>query len=134
MPPQSSPQIDWNSVPSSTPAIDWGSVASNPPPLEEGMKIHPGTTVGARGGVEGWLEDLQGDIKHGTESTLPGRLLHKVGFQGIESGAGGGEGGVGDVMGGELLGPTQVAHGLIRGNTHPNANFDAKAHDVNEVM
>ena len=44
-------------------------------------------TISARpSGPMSWLEDLQADVKHGTDVTLPGKILHLLGAPGTERG------------------------------------------------
>lgn len=112
-------QASASAAPTSSTGVDYASLAAK----------HGGTAISgpvipsenhmeaAPGGAEGWFEDLKGDIKHGTTNTLPGKVLHGLGAEGIEKGHGGGEGGIGDIMGGEVLGPAEIGHGLIQ--THP---------------
>ncbi len=66
-------------------------------------------TISARpSGVLPWLEDLQGDIRHGTGATWAGRLLQKMGAPGIERGV---SEPVSEFMGGPVVGPVTAAHG-----------------------
>lgn len=62
-----------------------------------------------------WLEDLQYDVKHGTDLTLPGRALKFMGAEGTDKGAGA-QGAVGDLMpgGGTIQGVAKLAHGAGR--------------------
>ena len=111
------PQIDWDKVSTSTaPSIDWDKVPSQGGDPYPEVGIHPkgDVQIGPRSGTgfEQWLEDVQSDVRHGTDLTLPGKALKLIGAEGTEKGAGGGPGGVGEMMGGELIGPAQVTHGM----------------------
>ncbi len=96
--------------------------AGQTPPLPSGYKLDSaessdGASIGARhGGALDWLEDLKGDIKYGTGATAPGRLLHKMGARGIYGGV---SEPVGDFIGGPLIGPAKVAHGIGTIPSHP---------------
>jgi len=63
-------------------------------------------------GVKHWLEGVESDVRTGGTTTWPGRALHFLGARGTESGAGGGEHGVGEFIGGPVIGPAVAAHGL----------------------
>src|SRR5207344_2411909 len=108
------PQINWDSVPdantapgtkapvqSAAPDINWDAVPSMPQTTGEISPVAP--PVDRQQGIQRWFGDLEGDIRHGTGATLPGRVLRGMGAPGIESGAGGGESGVGNIMGGSVI-------------------------------
>lgn len=71
----------------------------------------PEATIGAstENPISGWFQDLKGDVKHGTQNTLPGKILHGLGAPGTDSGV---PEGLGDVMGGALVGPAEVGHAV----------------------
>lgn len=69
------------------------------------------TSIGPRGGVTSWFEDLQGDIRYGTGATAPGRLLQAFGAKGTSYGN---SDAVGDFMSGPISGPAKVGTGLAR--------------------
>ena len=57
-----------------------------------------------------YLEDLAGDLRFGGETTLPGRILHKMGAQGLDRGV---PESVGETVGGPVIGPVNTAHGIL---------------------
>ena len=68
-------------------------------------------TISARSGPMAWLEDLEGDIKHGTGATLPGRVLQKMGAPGTASGVP--ESAEPFIPGAAIaVGPVKAAHGI----------------------
>jgi hypothetical protein len=75
--------------------------------------LPPTATISAReSGLShplNYLEDVMGDIRHGSGTTFPGRVLRKTGAPGIDTGV---PESVGEVMGGPLIGPVKVAHGV----------------------
>lgn len=161
MAPQSKGKIDWDSIPDSQVVtqngkINWATVPPDPKsplvdpsnpnsprmiPDGKGGWLPPSTRSGFPQGqvsanpeghtVANWFNDLENDVKHGGGRTLPGRILSKAGVQPVESGAGGGEGGVGDIMGGALLGPTEVGHGVASiPNIHTGHQAINAANDI----
>lgn len=60
-----------------------------------------------------WLENLRSDVKHGTDVTLPGRILKTLGARGTDMGV---PEAVGDIMpgGGTIQGAAKAAHGVGR--------------------
>ncbi len=78
--------------------------------LQQSAPAQPTATISARQpGMMSWLEDLQGDIRHGTGMTLPGRVLQKMGAPGIDMGV---NEATGEMIGGPAIGPVKVAHGI----------------------
>jgi hypothetical protein len=72
-------------------------------------QINQGHLRAGNSGVGGWLEDLEGDIRHGTGVTAPGRALRTMGAPGTESGV---SPAVGETIAGPIIGPIRVARGL----------------------
>ena len=71
----------------------------------------PTATIGPRQGdaATNWLEDLEGDLKHGTGNTWLGRVMQKMGAQGTESGV---SPGVAATVGGPATGPARALRGV----------------------
>lgn len=96
-----SPQITWDQPQQQAPQIQWDQSATQPQAELRGPET----------GVRPWLRSLESDLRYGGQSTLPGRLLHKIGYQAPEPL--GGEGGTaGSMMVSPLTGPTFAAHGV----------------------
>jgi hypothetical protein len=52
------------------------------------VQVQTENTISAKPqGVGQWLRDLEGDVRYGGETTLPGRILKKMGAQGLNVGA-----------------------------------------------
>jgi hypothetical protein len=66
--------------------------------------------------VKGWLSNLEGDVRYGGTRTLPGRVLHAMGAQGINIGA---QAGAGDTLASPVLGPIHAAQGVAETPEHP---------------
>jgi hypothetical protein len=90
--------------------------------------------AGAPGGVGGWLENLESDIRHGTGVTAPGRGLRAMGAPGTESGV---SPAVGETIGGPIIGPVRVARGLKQAlgpYAGEPADLSSELHGVNEAV
>lgn len=70
----------------------------------------------APSGVRGWLQDLEGDVRYGSKSTLPGRVLHAMGAHGINVGA---QASAGDYIESPILGTIHAAQGVAMTPEHP---------------
>lgn len=88
-----------------------------------GASIGPGVRGGWRHPIA-WLDELEGDIRHGTGETWPGRILRTMGAKGIESGV---SPGVAEMVGGPAVGPVKALRGVLETPTHP-------IRGVNEVI
>jgi hypothetical protein len=67
------------------------------------------TSISARPkGVSTWLENLETDIRTGSATTLPGRILHKMGAKGLEYGV---SKEAGEFIGSPILGTTHALQG-----------------------
>lgn len=112
-------QIDWDKVAATAPAdfvsnsgIDWDKVAKAQRLPDSGLKtIGPAPT-----GVGHWLENAISDIKHGSDITMPGKILKAMGATGTEKGV---SPGAADMMGGPFFGPFEAAHGVSELPDHP---------------
>jgi hypothetical protein len=60
-------------------------------------------------GAAQWLRDLEGDVRYGGTTTLPGRILKKMGAQGLNVGS---QGNADTVLQSTPLGPIHVAQGI----------------------
>jgi hypothetical protein len=60
-------------------------------------------------GAGQWLRDLEGDVRYGGTTTLPGRILKKMGAQGLNVGS---QGNADTVLQSTPLGPIHVAQGI----------------------
>ena len=69
-----------------------------------------------KGGLGAWLRDLESDVRYGGGLTAPGRLLQKMGAQGLNIGS---QAQAGDFMGSPILGPTHVAQGVAQLPSQP---------------
>ncbi len=78
--------------------------------------VPQGQMSAAPGGVKGWLSNLEADVTQGTGSTLPGRILQKMGAPGLQSGV---PKGVSDYMGSPITGPIHTAQGVADIPQHP---------------
>ena len=67
-------------------------------------------------GVLPWLRNLEGDIRYGTQTTAPGRLLSFLGAKGTNVGA---QSQAADIMASPVLGPTRMAQGAAEMPTLP---------------
>lgn len=114
------PTIDWSKVPATGKAqpakgnnsnIDWSKVQSQPNPAnfaQAGPVQHP---------TENRIGEMIEDIKHGpgkNDDRFFPSLLRTIGFQGLDNGTGGGSGGVGETIGGPVLGPFEMTHAASR--------------------
>jgi hypothetical protein len=91
-------------------------------------------TAGKPGGVGGWLEDLESDIRHGTGVTAPGRGLRAMGAPGTESGV---SPITGETIAGPIIGPIRVARGLKQAlgpYAGEPADVSSELHGVNEAV
>lgn len=78
------------------------------------MSTGIGTAGPAPTGIMPWLEDLQRDVKKGTDRTLPGKVMKFLGAKGTDYGA---PEAVGDVVipgGSTIQGAAKAAHGVGR--------------------
>lgn len=89
-------------------ASQHGGTAAASPTLADNahaeMRAHPQ-------GVRAWLDDLEGDLRYGQSSTVVGRALKAIGYQGTSS-IGGMEGNAGETIASPILGPAHAAVGL----------------------
>lgn len=78
-------------------------------PMSSGI----GTAGPTPTGIMPWLEDLQRDVKKGTDLTFPGKVLKTLGAKGTDAGV---PEAVGDIMpgGGTIQGVAKAAHGVGR--------------------
>lgn len=88
-------------------------LASQPKPQPGSGTIggQVGSVTSAPTGVLPWLRNLEGDIRHGTGTTAPGRALQFLGARGLESGT---SQQAADFVGSPILGPTHVAQGIAQ--------------------
>lgn len=96
-----------------------------------GAEASPDATISAvKPGAMNWLENFQGDIRHGTGITGPGRFLQHLGFTGIDTGV---PESVGETpfTGGLLIGPAQIAHGA--GNLFGDSTANERVRGFNEL-
>ena len=83
----------------------------------QGKPVGDKSTIKARPkGFLSWLQDLESDVRFGTGSTAPGRLLRTMGAPGIESGVGKESG---EFMGGPVIGAVHGWQGLATIPSHP---------------
>jgi hypothetical protein len=75
-----------------------------------------GTISAAPTGVKPWLQNLESDVRTGSTSTLPGRVLHAMGAKGLESGV---SKPTAEFMGSPVLGPIHTAQGVADTPKHP---------------
>lgn len=68
---------------------------------------------GIQNKVVNWLSDLEGDVRHGTGMTLPGRILQKMGARGTDMGV---PESVSNYVASPVLGPIKTAQGVAEGN------------------
>lgn len=68
------------------------------------------------GGAKEWLKELEADIRSGSQFTLPGRIIHKMGAQGTDVGV---RPGSGDMLMSPILGPIHAAQGVSESRQHP---------------
>lgn len=115
--------------PQVTPPLPAGYTLDAPagvPPLPAGYKLDateaPAPEVGkmsaAPTGAKAWLQDLEADVTQGSASTLPGKILRKMGAPGLQSGV---SKGVADYMGSPITGPIHAAQGIADTPEHPVA-------------
>lgn len=114
---------------------------STPISAESGVLTPPpgGTTISAQpSGFHSWLQNVQGDVKNGTDSTWVGSMLKKFGAKGTNYGN---SEGVGDLMAGPALGvpkalegATELAHEVKEGVTNSNMNAGNVVRGVNKVV
>lgn len=70
------------------------------------------STISARpSGIGQYLKDLEGDVRYGTTSTLPGKVLHALGAQGVNVGA---QAKASGVLASPILGPIHAAQGVAQ--------------------
>jgi hypothetical protein len=97
-------------------------------------QISRGQITAGKSGVGGWLQNLEGDIRSGTGTTAPGRVLRAMGAPGTESGV---SPTVGETIGGPLIGPVRVAAGLKQAlgpYAGEAADVTSELHGVNEAI
>lgn len=70
------------------------------------------------GGVNGWLNDLENDLKNGTGNTLPGRVMKMIGAPGLTRGT---TDQTASMVAGPVLGPVHAAEGIAETPEHPVA-------------
>lgn len=101
-------------------SVDYDALASQHGGAPVATKpAEPQATIGAQpGGVQGWLKNLEGDVKYGGTATLFGKILHHIGAQGTEFGAGKDSGGY---LASPVLGPIHAAQGVAATPEHPIA-------------
>lgn len=73
-----------------------------------------GEIKAAPGGLSGWLNSLENDIKNGTGTTLPGRILAGLGAKGIDRGT---SEQTANTIAGPLIGPVHAAEGAVQNAT-----------------
>jgi hypothetical protein len=94
--PQGAPSGPWAkyqqpTAPAATPAEEQNSISAKPT------------------GAAQWLRDLEGDVRYGGTTTLPGRILKKMGAQGLNVGS---QGNADTVLQSTPLGPIHMAQGF----------------------
>jgi hypothetical protein len=76
------------------------------------------STIGPRPkGISSWLQSLESDVRSGSGTTVPGKVLQKMGAPGIESGGTSKE--AAEFMGSPLTGTIRAAQGLSMMPSHP---------------
>jgi hypothetical protein len=76
------------------------------------------STIGPRPkGVSSWLQSLEADVRSGSGTTVPGKVLQKMGAPGIESG--GTSKSAAEFMGSPITGTIRAAQGLSMLPSHP---------------
>lgn len=85
----------------------------------EQQQADPGYTMrAAPTGVGEWLNSLENDVRYGGTETLPGRVLHSLGAQGINRGVSEGVANSPAITG-PVLGPINTARGITEIPQHP---------------
>lgn len=74
-----------------------------------------GTIQAAPTGVLPWLKNLEGDVRYGTQDTMPGKVLHFLGAKGTNIGA---QSGAADTVASLPLGAIRMAQGVAN-PSHP---------------
>jgi hypothetical protein len=91
--------------------------ATAAPEGKKAVPSGPATSISPRPkGVGTWLENLEADVRTGSATTLPGRLLSKMGARGTESAV---SKDVGEFMGSPLTGTVHAAQGAAMLPQHP---------------
>jgi hypothetical protein len=93
------------------------AVASTTPEEKKIPTPDMATSIGPRPkGVGTWLQNLETDVRTGSGSTLPGRILKKMGAPGLETGV---SKEAGEFIGSPLLGSVHAAQGVAMLPQHP---------------
>lgn len=72
-------------------------------------------TIGsAPTGVGQWFHNLEADMRYGSDLTLPGKVMRKLGRT-----SGVGDSGTANFIGGPIIGPTQIGQGISQMGEHP---------------
>jgi len=93
------------------------------------VPAEPTTISNAPMGPLQWLKNLEGDVRYGTGTTLPGRVLQKMGAQGTNVGAQAGT--QENALASPVLGPIRVAQGVVEA---PKAPWQATKDIVGGAM
>lgn len=120
-------------VPADATPEEIDQISSDIPRTDPAGRQSTGTISARESGIThpiNWLEDLQGDIMHGSGDTFPGRVLRGMGAHGLQSGV---NEGTARMIGGPLIGPVDVAHGVSTGVTgHPIKGINEAVRGVGE--
>jgi hypothetical protein len=152
-------EVDYSDLPKGAKVLSAGADVAQYSDLPAGAKVLPATpqapqfSVSAQhepdslaGKVTQWASDLGNDLRYGTENTMPGRVLQKMGARGLEAGTspgtadfvgsvplgaarmlkGGGELGQGELW----QGGKDLAGGAFQASTIPNAFVAPEAREA----